>query len=171
MLFLAAWLPLTWPQRTTTTTTLSPMVRMSSGRCRCTLCCGPTQLTNRSRLPQQPITHAAPLQVIDAIQKKQLEHIFLVGGCDGSEPQRKYYSRLSKLMPENTMVLTLGCGKFRIFDQDFGIIPGTGLPRLLDMGQCNDAYSALVVATVSCLCTEPRGRGWGRPTAPGGAAA
>lgn len=86
-------------------------------------------------------------QVIDAIQTKKLEHIFLVGGCDGSEPQRKYYSRLSKLMPENTMVLTLGCGKFRIFDQDFGIIPGTGLPRLLDMGQCNDAYSALVVAT------------------------
>jgi hypothetical protein len=68
--------------------------------------------------------------------------------CDGSEPQRKYYGNLAKRMPTNTMVLTLGCGKFRIFDQDFGMLPGTGLPRLLDMGQCNDAYSALVVAQV-----------------------
>ncbi|PNW78577.1 hypothetical protein CHLRE_09g391450v5 [Chlamydomonas reinhardtii] len=86
-------------------------------------------------------------QVIQAIQEKRLEHIFLVGGCDGSEPQRKYYSKLYQFMPTNTMVLTLGCGKFRIFDQDFGTLPGTDLPRLLDMGQCNDAYSALVVAT------------------------
>ncbi|KAG2454078.1 hypothetical protein HYH02_001118 [Chlamydomonas schloesseri] len=86
-------------------------------------------------------------QVIEAIQDKRLEHIFLVGGCDGSEPQRKYYSKLYQFMPTNTMVLTLGCGKFRIFDQDFGTLPGTDLPRLLDMGQCNDAYSALVVAT------------------------
>ncbi|GLC35355.1 hypothetical protein PLESTB_000573600 [Pleodorina starrii] len=86
-------------------------------------------------------------QVIDAIQSGRLEHIFLVGGCDGSEPQRKYYSKLYQYMPTNTMVLTLGCGKFRIFDQDFGNLPGTNIPRLLDMGQCNDAYSALVVAT------------------------
>nr|ARO50069.1 hybrid-cluster protein [Yamagishiella unicocca] len=86
-------------------------------------------------------------QVIDAIQTGRLEHIFLVGGCDGSEPQRKYYSKLYQYMPTNTMVLTLGCGKFRIFDQDFGNLPGTDIPRLLDMGQCNDAYSALVVAT------------------------
>ncbi|KXZ44628.1 hypothetical protein GPECTOR_64g122 [Gonium pectorale] len=85
--------------------------------------------------------------VIDAIQTGKLEHIFLVGGCDGSEPQRKYYSKLHSHMPQNTMVLTLGCGKFRIFDQDFGNLPGTNIPRLLDMGQCNDAYSALVVAT------------------------
>ena len=73
----------------------------------------------------------------------------MVCRCDGSEPQRKYYAKLAKVMPQNTMVLTLGCGKYRIFDQDFGNLPGTGLPRLLDMGQCNDAYSALVVATVS----------------------
>lgn len=75
--------------------------------------------------------------------------MFSVNRCDGSEPQRKYYDKLARLMPQNTMVLTLGCGKYRIFDQDFGTLPGTGLPRLLDMGQCNDAYSALVVATVS----------------------
>ncbi len=75
-------------------------------------------------------------QVIEAIQTGRLEHIFLVGGCDGSEPQRKYYSKLYQYMPTNTMVLTLGCGKFRIFDQDFGMLPGTDIPRLLDMGQC-----------------------------------
>lgn len=86
-------------------------------------------------------------QVIDAINTKKLEHIFLVGGCDGSEPQRKYYAKLYEHMPKNTMVLTLGCGKFRIFDQDFGMLPGTNLPRLLDMGQCNDSYSAIIVAT------------------------
>ncbi|PNH09786.1 Hydroxylamine reductase [Tetrabaena socialis] len=86
-------------------------------------------------------------QVVDAIQTGKLDHIFLIGGCDGSEPQRKYYSKLLSHMPTNTMVLTLGCAKFRILDLDFGILPGTELPRLLDMGQCNDAYSALVVAT------------------------
>eukprot|EP00878_Enallax_costatus_P028172 GHUV01030391.1.p1 GENE.GHUV01030391.1~~GHUV01030391.1.p1 ORF type:complete len:227 (+),score=87.32 GHUV01030391.1:69-683(+) len=86
-------------------------------------------------------------QVVDAVKQGKLEHIFVIGGCDGSEPQRKYYDKLARLMPQNTMVLTIGCGKFRIFDQDFGILPGTQLPRLLDMGQCNDAYSAVIVAT------------------------
>lgn len=86
-------------------------------------------------------------QVIDAVKTGKLEHIFLVGGCDGNEPQRKYYGKLYEYMPKSTMVLTLGCGKFRIFDQDFGNLPGTDLPRLLDMGQCNDAYSAIVVAS------------------------
>jgi len=86
-------------------------------------------------------------QVVDAVKTGKLSHIFLVGGCDGHEPQRTYYSRLAQVLPKDTMLLTLGCGKFRVFDQDFGTLPGTQLPRLLDMGQCNDAYSALVVAT------------------------
>lgn len=86
-------------------------------------------------------------QVIDAIKTGKLSHIFLVGGCDGHEPQRDYYSQLGKELPKDTLLLTLGCGKFRINNQDFGTLPGTGLPRMLDMGQCNDAYSALVVAT------------------------
>lgn len=55
-------------------------------------------------------------------------------------------------MPNSTLMLTLGCGKFRIFDQDWGMLPGTEIPRLLDMGQCNDAYSALVVAMGECVC-------------------
>lgn len=92
------------------------------------------------------VLNVAP-QILDAVATGKLTHIFLVGGCDGHEPQRKYYANLGKNMPTDTMVLTLGCGKFRIFDQEFGDLPGTGLPRLLDMGQCNDAYSALVVAT------------------------
>jgi len=86
-------------------------------------------------------------EVVSAIKEGRLEHIFLVGGCDGAEPQRAYYSSLYKFMPQSTLMLTLGCGKFRIFDQDWGYLPGTQIPRLLDMGQCNDAYSALVVAT------------------------
>uniref|UniRef100_A0A7S0RFR5 Hydroxylamine reductase n=1 Tax=Chlamydomonas leiostraca TaxID=1034604 RepID=A0A7S0RFR5_9CHLO len=85
--------------------------------------------------------------VIDAVKSGKLKHIFLMGGCDGHEPQRAYYGQLGEKLPKDTMLLTLGCGKFRVINQDFGMLPGTPLPRLLDMGQCNDAYSALVVAT------------------------
>jgi hydroxylamine reductase len=77
----------------------------------------------------------------------KLSHIVLVGGCDGNEGQRQYYSKLHQEIPQDVIVLTLGCGKFRIIGQDWGELGDTGLPRLLDMGQCNDAYSALVVAT------------------------
>lgn len=105
--------------------------------------------------PKPPHTvgfgHASTLSaaghLLSAIDSGALKHIFLVGGCDGNEPQRKYYQRLHSEMPESTIVLTLGCGKFRILGQNWGELGDTGLPRLLDMGQCNDAYSALVVAT------------------------
>jgi hydroxylamine reductase (hybrid-cluster protein) len=96
----------------------------------------------------------AAAAVLDAIQEGQLSHIFLIGGCDAPEPSRKYYTEVVKGLPQDTMVLTLGCGKYRFYDQDLGTL-ANGLPRLLDMGQCNDAYSALVVATVSgrdCWC-------------------
>ncbi|GBF96263.1 hydroxylamine reductase [Raphidocelis subcapitata] len=86
-------------------------------------------------------------QVIDAIKTGKLEHIFLIGGCDGAEKSRKYYSQLGSSLPASTMILTLGCAKYRINHLDFGNLPGTGLPRLLDMGQCNDAYGAIVVAS------------------------
>lgn len=86
-------------------------------------------------------------KVLDAVATGQLRHIFLVGGCDGNEPQRKYYQRLHAEMPSDTLVLTLGCGKFRVLGQEWGTLGETGIPRLLDMGQCNDAYSAIVVAT------------------------
>lgn len=86
-------------------------------------------------------------KIVDAVQTGKLRHIFLVGGCDGHEPQRAYYGKLGEHLPKDTLLLTLGCGKFRLLDQEFGTLADTGIPRLLDMGQCNDAYSALVVAT------------------------
>lgn len=90
-------------------------------------------------------TLAAAGPILNAIKSGDLKHIFLVGGCDGNEPQRKYYKRLHAETPSDAVVLTLGCGKFRVLGQDWGQLGNTGLPRLLDMGQCNDAYSALMV--------------------------
>ena len=83
--------------------------------------------------------------VIDAVKSGQLRHIFLVGGCDGARKGRDYFTEFVKQTPEDTLVLTLACGKFRFNDLDLGTLGTTGLPRLLDMGQCNDAYSAVVV--------------------------
>ena len=82
--------------------------------------------------------------VIDAVKSGDLRHIFLVGGCDGAKPGRSYYTDFVKATPEDTLVLTLACGKFRFNDLDLGSLGG--LPRLMDMGQCNDAYSAIQVA-------------------------
>ncbi|GLI95671.1 hydroxylamine reductase [Methylocystis echinoides] len=84
-------------------------------------------------------------KVIDAVKAGAIRHFFLVGGCDGAAPGRNYYTDFAEHAPKDTVVLTLGCGKYRFNRHDFGTIDG--LPRLLDMGQCNDAYSALVVAT------------------------
>jgi len=97
-----------------------------------------------------PCVACSAAAVLDAIHEGQLSHIFLIGGCDAPEPSRKYYTEVVKSLPQDTMVLTLGCGKYRFYDQDLGTLPN-GLPRMLDMGQCNDAYSALVVATVSSV--------------------
>ncbi|MGI6492556.1 MAG: hydroxylamine reductase [Pelotomaculum sp.] len=83
-------------------------------------------------------------KVIDAVKAGALKHIFLVGGCDGAKPGRNYYTEFVKQTPQDTVVLTLACGKFRFNDLDLGEIDG--LPRLMDMGQCNDAYSAIQVA-------------------------
>jgi hydroxylamine reductase len=84
-------------------------------------------------------------KVIEAVKAGAIRHFFLVGGCDGAAPGRNYYTDFAEHAPQDTVVLTLGCGKYRFNRHDFGTIDG--LPRLLDMGQCNDAYSALVVAT------------------------
>ena len=83
-------------------------------------------------------------KVIDAVKGGDIRHFFLIGGCDGAEPGRNYYADLARALPDDTVCLTLGCGKFRILDIDMGDIGG--IPRRLDMGQCNDAYSAVVVA-------------------------
>ncbi len=83
-------------------------------------------------------------QVIAAVKKGDIRHFFLVGGCDGARPGRSYYTDFVKMTPPDTVVLTLACGKYRFNDLDLGAIGG--LPRLMDMGQCNDAYSAIKVA-------------------------
>lgn len=83
-------------------------------------------------------------QVIEAVKSGTIRHFFLVGGCDGMRPGRNYYTEFVKQTPADTVVLTLACGKYRFNDLDLGTIGG--LPRLMDMGQCNDAYSAIRVA-------------------------
>jgi hydroxylamine reductase len=83
-------------------------------------------------------------QVIDAVKNGKIRHFFLVGGCDGAKPGRSYYSEFVEKVPEDCIVLTLACGKFRFFDQNLGTIES--LPRLMDLGQCNDAYSAIQIA-------------------------
>lgn len=82
--------------------------------------------------------------VIDAVKQGAIKRFVLIGGCDGAEPGRNYYTELAETMPKDWVVLTLGCGKFRVVDCDLGEIGG--LPRLLDMGQCNDSFSAIRVA-------------------------
>ncbi|MGD9007235.1 MAG: hydroxylamine reductase [Desulfobacteraceae bacterium] len=84
-------------------------------------------------------------QVIDAVKSKAIRHFFLVGGCDGAKAGRNYYTEFVDQVPDDCVVLTLACGKFRFFDKDLGDIGG--IPRLLDIGQCNDAYSAIKIAT------------------------
>ena len=83
-------------------------------------------------------------KVIEAVKGKKIRHFFLVAGCDGAKPGRNYYTQFVEQVPEDCIVLTLACGKFRFFDQDLGNIGG--IPRLLDVGQCNDAYSAIQIA-------------------------
>ena len=82
--------------------------------------------------------------VVDAVKSGAIKHFFLVAGCDGARPGRNYYTDFVKATPDDTVVLTLACGKYRFNDLDLGTIGG--LPRLMDMGQCNDAYSAIQVA-------------------------
>jgi hydroxylamine reductase len=83
-------------------------------------------------------------KVIGAVKNKDIRHFFLVAGCDGAKPGRNYYTEFVEKVPKDCVVLTLACGKFRFFDKDLGDI--LGLPRLMDVGQCNDAYSAIQVA-------------------------
>jgi hydroxylamine reductase len=83
-------------------------------------------------------------EIIELVKAGKIRHFFLVGGCDGAKPGRDYYTRFVEQTPADTVILTLACGKYRFYDKDLGTIDG--LPRLLDMGQCNDSYSAIQVA-------------------------
>lgn len=83
-------------------------------------------------------------KVLDAVKNGYIRHFFLVGGCDGAKSERNYYTEFVEKAPQDTVILTLACGKFRFFDKDLGTIGD--LPRLMDVGQCNDAYSAVQIA-------------------------
>jgi hydroxylamine reductase len=91
-------------------------------------------------------------QVIEAVKSGAIRHFFLVGGCDGAKVGRDYYTEFAEKAPADTVILTLACGKFRFFDRDLGDIGG--LPRLLDVGQCNDAYSAVQIAVALAAAFE-----------------
>ncbi len=84
-------------------------------------------------------------QIVAAVKDKQLRHFFLIGGCDGARPGRNYYTEFAKMVPKDCIILTLACGKYRFNKLEFGEV--AGLPRLLDVGQCNDVYSAIRIAT------------------------
>ena len=83
-------------------------------------------------------------KVIEAVKSGKIKKFLLVGGCDGAKPGRSYYTDFVEKAPNNTIILTLACGKYRFFDKDLGTIED--IPRLLDIGQCNDAYSAVKIA-------------------------
>jgi hydroxylamine reductase len=83
-------------------------------------------------------------KVVDAVKAGQIKHFFLIGGCDGAKSGRNYYTEFAEKAPKDTVILTLACGKYRFNKLDFGDIGG--IPRLLDIGQCNDAYSAIQIA-------------------------
>jgi hydroxylamine reductase len=92
--------------------------------------------------------HSAILElaptIVDAVKAGKISRFFVIGGCDGAEVGRNYFTEYAKLTPKDSFILTLGCGKFRIREHDYGT--HLGLPRLMDMGQCNDAYGAIQVA-------------------------
>lgn len=91
-------------------------------------------------------------KVIDAVKSGAIRHFFLIGGCDGAKPGRNYYTELAEKIPSDCVILTLACGKYRFNGLDFGDIDG--IPRLLDVGQCNDAYSAVKIAQVLASAFE-----------------
>lgn len=88
------------------------------------------------------LSHA--VELVEAVKSKQIRHFFLIGGCDGARPGRSYFTDFSTMVPDDCMILTLACGKYRFNKLDFGTV--AGLPRLLDIGQCNDVYSAILIA-------------------------
>jgi hydroxylamine reductase len=83
-------------------------------------------------------------QVVEAVKAGDIRHFFLIGGCDGAKSGRNYYTEFAEAVPEDCVILTLACGKYRFNKLEFGDI--SGIPRLLDIGQCNDAYSAIQIA-------------------------
>lgn len=91
----------------------------------------------------ETLSHAN--EIVNTVKEGKIKHFFLIGGCDGAKPGRNYYTEFAQKIPKDCIILTLACGKYRFNKLDFGTV--AGLPRLLDIGQCNDAYSAVRIAT------------------------
>jgi hydroxylamine reductase len=91
-------------------------------------------------------------KVIEAVKQGKIRRFFLIGGCDGAKSGRNYYTQLAQAVPDDCVILTLACGKYRFNKLDFGAIDG--IPRLLDVGQCNDAYSAVQIAVALAKAFE-----------------
>ena len=89
------------------------------------------------------LSHAGA--IVNAVKAGEIKHFFLIGGCDGARPGRSYYTEFADKTPHNTIILTLACGKYRFNYEDFGTL--AGFPRLLDVGQCNDSFAAIRIAT------------------------
>lgn len=83
-------------------------------------------------------------KIVEVVKSGKVRHFFLIGGCDGARPGRNYYTEFAKNVPKDCIIMTLACGKYRFNKLEFGDIDG--LPRLLDIGQCNDVYSAICIA-------------------------
>jgi hydroxylamine reductase len=86
-------------------------------------------------------------QIVEAVEDGDLRHFFVIAGCDAPTQGRSYYTELAEQVPEDCLVITMGCGKFRLNDLEYGTVPGTDIPRLVDLGQCNNSYSAIKIAT------------------------
>ena len=84
-------------------------------------------------------------KIVSAVKNGDIRHFFVIGGCDGARPGRNYYTKFAEQVPKDCIILTLACGKYRFNKLEFGEV--CGLPRLLDVGQCNDVYSAVKIAT------------------------
>jgi hydroxylamine reductase len=85
--------------------------------------------------------------IVDAVEDGDLRHFFVIAGCDAPTQGRTYYTDLADRVPEDCLVITMGCGKFRLNDLEYGTVPGTDIPRLVDLGQCNNSISAVKIAT------------------------
>ncbi|KAL3862678.1 hypothetical protein ACJMK2_008631 [Sinanodonta woodiana] len=85
-------------------------------------------------------------KILKAVKTGALKRVFVIGGCDGSENKRSYFTTLAEALPSETLILTMGCAKYRFNDKEFGFLGDSGIPRLLDLGQCNDSYGAVLIA-------------------------
>ena len=121
-------------------TDISPVIELAK---KCPPCVDNLVRTSTVGFHRSVLLDAAPT-IVDAVKAGKISHFYIIGGCDGAEPGRNFFTDFADNTPQDAFILTLGCGKYRIRNHDHGTL--LGLPRLMDMGQCNDAYGAIAVA-------------------------